>query len=138
MSKENAVGWLYYNPDTGIEFDTDHPINSGKVEDAQNVRAATATELLIELKMAWEVLEEERSAEAKMGKKWLDACAERDAAIARAESAERKLAKAVEALRPFSALRVTRLMTDGCKYDFRVDAAWIRRARATLAELEKD
>jgi hypothetical protein len=55
----------------------------------------------------------------------------------RAESAERKLAMAVEALRPFTTLRATRLMTDGCKYDFRVDAGWIRRARAALTELEK-
>jgi type II secretory pathway component HofQ len=87
---EETVGWLYYNPDTGIEFDTDHPINSGKIEDAQNVRPATAANLLEELKLAWEVAEEERSAEVKMGKKWLDA-------EARAESAERKLVMAVEA-----------------------------------------
>jgi len=58
----------------------------------------------------------------------------------RADAAESQLAerdaeimRLREALEPFSNLRVTRLMVDGIKYDFRIDAADIRRARATLA-----
>lgn len=35
-----------------------------------------------------------------------------------------------DALKPFANLRTTRFMTDGIRYDFRVDAAWIRKARA--------
>ena len=40
--------------------------------------------------------------------------------------------KIAESLRPLAGLRGTRFMTDGCKNDFRVDAADIRRARAIL------
>ena len=62
-----AVGWLYYNPDTGIEFSAQHPARSGECEDAKNVREATADELLTELKLAWEVIEEKRRETA-----WVD------------------------------------------------------------------
>lgn len=54
----------------------------------------------------------------------------------RAETAERQNATLVEALRPFSTLNTGRLMTDGLKYEFRIDVAHIRRARAALAQLD--
>lgn len=41
-----------------------------------------------------------------------------------------ELTAAKDALKPFADLRVTRFMTDGLTYNFRVDAAWIRKARA--------
>lgn len=40
------------------------------------------------------------------------------------------------ALEPFAKLRVTRFMTDGLKYEFRIDAADLRRANAVLRETE--
>lgn len=40
-----------------------------------------------------------------------------------------ELAAAREALKPFADLRVTRFMTGGLRYNFRVDAAWIRKAK---------
>lgn len=47
-----------------------------------------------------------------------------------------ELAATKEALKPFANLRVTRFMTDGLRYDFRVDAAWIRKAR-TVGDTEE-
>jgi hypothetical protein len=44
-----------------------------------------------------------------------------------------EIARFREALEPFSKLRDTRLMLDACKYDFRIAAGDIRRARAALA-----
>jgi hypothetical protein len=41
----------------------------------------------------------------------------------------RKIEKLEGLLKPFADLRVTRFMVDGCKYNFRIDAADIRRAR---------
>ena len=40
--------------------------------------------------------------------------------------------KIVDALQPLAGLNVARLMTDGIKYNFRIDAADIRHARAAL------
>jgi hypothetical protein len=37
-----------------------------------------------------------------------------------------------EALKPFADLHANRFMTDGLRYEFRVDVAWIRKARAAL------
>lgn len=34
-------GWVFFNPDTGIEYATSHPIESGEVPDAEDVRPAT-------------------------------------------------------------------------------------------------
>ena len=45
-----------------------------------------------------------------------------------------QLAVAREALEPFAQLRATRFMTNGLRYEFRIDAAWIRKARAALAQ----
>jgi len=52
-------GWLYHNPDTGTEWAEQHPIVSGEVPDATQVRAATATAFQNELIPAWEDLAEE-------------------------------------------------------------------------------
>lgn len=38
-----GCGWLFWNPDTGEEWASDHPIESGEVPDAQNIRSATAS-----------------------------------------------------------------------------------------------
>jgi len=55
------------------------------------------------------------------------------------EATARKLREALaedeKALEPFAGLQVARFMTDGCRYDYRLDAAWIRRAKAALAKL---
>jgi len=45
------------------------------------------------------------------------------------------MAEAEKALEPFAGLRVARFMTDGYRYDYRLDVAWIRRASAALAKL---
>jgi hypothetical protein len=41
----------------------------------------------------------------------------------------------LEALKPFAKLRVGRFMTDGLRYDYRIDAAWLRRARRVYEAL---
>ena len=58
---EDHFGYLFHNPDTGEEWSENHPVESGEVEDAENVRPATAKalhELLIE---AWSELEDARA-----------------------------------------------------------------------------
>jgi hypothetical protein len=55
---------------------------------------------------------------------------QRDAALAALRTAE-------GALEPFANLPVGRFMNDGLKYDYRIDTAWLRRARAALAEIRK-
>ncbi len=35
------LGWSYHNPDTGMEWTVDHPIESGQCTDATNVRRMT-------------------------------------------------------------------------------------------------
>ena len=37
-------GYVYYNPDTGLEWSENHPVESGEVWDAQDVRPATSAE----------------------------------------------------------------------------------------------
>lgn len=53
-------GYLYFNPDTGIEWAPNHPIESGEVPDAQDVRPAGLKELHAEMEAAWHLLHEER------------------------------------------------------------------------------
>ena len=55
-------GWLYYNPDAGPEFSEQHPIRSGEVPDAENVRRATVANLKDALFAAWQVLAETEQA----------------------------------------------------------------------------
>ncbi|GEM_PF-5071780 len=74
-------GWLYRNPDTGTEWAEQHPIVSGEVPDATEVRAATATAFQNELIPAWEDLAKETS---------------------RRKALEIQLAAARKALEPFS------------------------------------
>lgn len=64
------IGWLYLNQDTGIEFSEQHPVESGEVPDAQDIREATAERLLYELKQAWAGLNEEAEAQAAEAEKW--------------------------------------------------------------------
>jgi len=45
-----------------------------------------------------------------------------------------KAEKLAEALEPFAVLRAMRLMTNGIRYDFRIDVTHVRRAQAVLAE----
>jgi hypothetical protein len=56
-----TIGWLYFNPDTGMEWASDHPVDSGHCPDAENVHAASAEALLAQLKMAWLELEDARA-----------------------------------------------------------------------------
>lgn len=51
-------GWLYHCPDTGTEWSDNHPLESGEVSDARDVRPATLDALHAELMAAWEVLAE--------------------------------------------------------------------------------
>lgn len=60
----------------------------------------------------------------------------KSAANARIASLEAVVREMREALKPIAGLRVGRFMTDGCRYDFRIDAAWIRCAIAALASSE--
>ena len=50
---ESSVGWLFLNPDTGIEFNVNHPVESGEVPDAKNITSATAPALLHLLTEEW-------------------------------------------------------------------------------------
>ena len=48
-----ADGWLFTNPDTGTEWAPQHPVESGEVPDAEDIRPATASILREELREAW-------------------------------------------------------------------------------------
>lgn len=50
---ESNAGWLFLNPDTGIEFNVNHPVESGEVPDAKNITSATAPALLHLLTEEW-------------------------------------------------------------------------------------
>ena len=56
----NPIGWIFFNPDAGVEFSENHPIESGEVTDAENIREATSETLLEELLSAWKDWEEDR------------------------------------------------------------------------------
>lgn len=56
VGEAKADGWLFFNPDTGTEWSANHPVESGEVDDAENIRPATAEELRQELFEAWEAL----------------------------------------------------------------------------------
>ena len=71
----------------------------------------------------------------EMQDKLSKAVASAEASDAEAAMLRAKLEKAKEGLEPFAELRVGRFMVDGCHYNYRLDAAWLRRARAVLAEL---
>lgn len=60
------AGWLYDNEDTGREYSDDHPVESGAVPDATNIVAATAENLLTELKSSWKAWNEDRVSIAQM------------------------------------------------------------------------
>lgn len=53
---DTSIGWLFFNPDTGIEYSDQHPIHSGECEDARNICPATAQNLLGELRNAWQAI----------------------------------------------------------------------------------
>lgn len=57
---EPYEGWFYHNPDTGYEWSPSHPVESGEVEDATDIRPATARELKDALLQAWSDLEDAR------------------------------------------------------------------------------
>jgi hypothetical protein len=73
--------------------------------------------------------------------------AERERANGLSSSHERLVKKLIEqgierdklreALEPFANLRVSRFMTDGLKYEFRIDAGDLRRANAVLRETKE-
>ncbi|HEV7286686.1 MAG TPA: hypothetical protein VGN75_17680 [Kaistia sp.] len=50
---EAGYGWVYLNEDTGIEWAEQHPVHSGEVPDATDVRVATAAVLQSLLTEAW-------------------------------------------------------------------------------------
>lgn len=70
---ETSLGWIFNNPDTGREYSKQHPVTSGECDDATHIVPATAANLLAELKLAWEIAEEERVSEARKGAKWIKA-----------------------------------------------------------------
>jgi hypothetical protein len=63
-----------------------------------------------------------------------------DMMVANMEAAEKIVnledenAKLKEVLKPFANLRISRFMTNGLCYSFRVDVAWLRAARIALNE----
>lgn len=63
--EEPGVGWLFHNPDTGVEFSRQHPIKSGEVDDAEHVRPATAENILPLLLEAWADLRERDALKAR-------------------------------------------------------------------------
>jgi hypothetical protein len=67
LHAQNSVGWLFDNEDVGREFSEDHPIESGEVPDATNVVPANAETLLVEMKGAWKLLEENRQTRDELG-----------------------------------------------------------------------
>ena len=83
-TEDEAIGWLFINPDAGIEFNENHPIESGECEDAEDIRPATASALKDELLDAW---------------KRLDECgAELSARVALAETEEEKVERVARAI----------------------------------------
>jgi hypothetical protein len=62
MTTEPSHGWFYFNPDTGTEWAEQHPVESGEVPDAENVRPATLSAVRGEMFDAWEALEAQRCA----------------------------------------------------------------------------
>lgn len=60
-SDPHSFGWLYHNPDTGLEWSANHPIESGEVDDAEDVMPATAERLVGVLSEAWERVAEVES-----------------------------------------------------------------------------
>ena len=63
--RTDAHGWLFCNPDTGIEWLDQHPIESGEVPDAENIRPASAEEVVTLLREAWNDLAAEHAAREK-------------------------------------------------------------------------
>ncbi|GLK78074.1 hypothetical protein GCM10008171_33280 [Methylopila jiangsuensis] len=55
---EGSLGWLYHSPDSGTEWSDQHPVSSGEVPDALEIRPATAQNLRDELIRAWAALDE--------------------------------------------------------------------------------
>ena len=53
-------GWLFLNPDTGTEWSSNHPVQSGEVDDAEDIRPATLETLHAELIEAWSALADAR------------------------------------------------------------------------------
>jgi len=51
-----SAGWLFTNPDTGVEFSEQHPVESGEVPDAIGIRSATTEALRLEVFSAWAVI----------------------------------------------------------------------------------
>lgn len=61
---EEHLGWLYDNEDAGPEYSENHPIESGEVPDAKNVRPATLKALRDDLLNAWKAWAEDSAAAA--------------------------------------------------------------------------
>ena len=59
---ERQRGWIYFNPDAGTEWAESHPVESGEVDDAEDIRPGTAEELLKQLLPAWRDLGTETAA----------------------------------------------------------------------------
>lgn len=60
VAEEPHLGWLYHNEDTGTEWSEQHPVESGEVPDATEVRPATLENLKAELMASWVSLAEAR------------------------------------------------------------------------------
>ena len=57
-TREAFSGYLFCNPDTGIEWNSQHPIDSGECEDATDIHRATFPRLISYLQEAWQALAE--------------------------------------------------------------------------------
>ena len=98
---DSPVGWLFFNPDAGLEFSENHPIESGEVPDAEKVREATSETLLVELLSAWKDWEADR--------KTLDEY--------KNAAPDPVKAQLVEALKPFAADSMPSLRRNKIGYD---------------------
>lgn len=66
--ESSSFGYVYHNPDTGVEWGEQHPIESGEVPDATDIQAADLAVLHSNLMLAWQengILHTEKHADAE-------------------------------------------------------------------------
>ena len=132
-AERDADGWLYQNPDTGIEWSEQHPVRSGEVPDAENVRPATADALRELLLEAWS----DRCDKAQAWDKLSEQGAEIARLTAERDEARRDLAEAAEVLRPLATVADQYGQWACDSHTAYVYIAYLRAARASLARMEK-
>lgn len=77
LTRERSSGWLYHSDD-GPEWSASHPVESGEVPDARDVREATALELVKAYRDVCDAYQEGVTSEAKAHARATKAESERD------------------------------------------------------------